>query len=65
MCILSGVYIYRMYSAERVHRVRFHGFCGVPYDAGTMDNRAMALVNSKYRDESDSYMMEPSEDFMM
>lgn len=60
--MLGGVYAYRQYAHERMQKFRFHGFCGVPYQLSSIDNREMALMNSKYRDESDDIFFDPSVD---
>lgn len=50
MGIMGGVAIYQ--SCARAHLNRFHGFCGVPYDANAVNNQAMLYMNSPFRDTS-------------
>jgi len=47
MClsIVGGIYIYREYALSTIHRMRFHGFCQIPYDSNSVDNRAMMYMN--------------------
>lgn len=59
--IIGGVYIYRQYAHPRMQRIRFHGFCGVPYDSSSIDNKALVLMNNKWRDDADNDF-EPSID---
>uniref|UniRef100_A0A6B2EIH2 Integral membrane protein 2 n=1 Tax=Phlebotomus kandelakii TaxID=1109342 RepID=A0A6B2EIH2_9DIPT len=49
--ILGGNFLARHLARSHVDRMRFHGFCGVPYDSGLVDNRTMMLFNSKFRYE--------------
>lgn len=51
MGIVAGVAIYRAYGRAQMNRMRFHGFCGVPYDSGAIDNNAMMYINNKWRDD--------------
>lgn len=48
--IMGGVQIYQ--SSARARLNRFHGFCGVPYDANAVNNQAMLYMNSPFRDSS-------------
>jgi integral membrane protein 2B len=50
MGIMGGVAIYQ--SCARARLNRFHGFCGVPYDANAVNNQAMLYMNSPFRDAS-------------
>jgi len=50
MGIMGGVAIYQ--SCARARLNRFHGFCGVPYDANAVSNHAMLYMNSPFRDDS-------------
>lgn len=50
MGIMGGVALYRSCARARLHR--FHGFCGVPYDANLVNNHAMLYMNSPFRDVS-------------
>lgn len=52
--ILGGVYVYGQYAQARMQRIRFHGFCGVPYDSTSMDSKALILMNSKWREDEDT-----------
>ncbi|XP_055681700.1 integral membrane protein 2B isoform X2 [Lutzomyia longipalpis] len=51
--ILGGNFLARHLSRSHIDRMRFHGFCGVPYDSGLVDNRTMMLYNSKFRSFED------------
>lgn len=51
MGIVAGVAIYRAYGRAQMNRMRFHGFCGVPYDSNAIDNNAMMYINNKWRDD--------------
>jgi len=42
MGIMGGVIVYRSCARARLHR--FHGFCGVPYDANAVNNHAMLYM---------------------
>ncbi|KAG4068543.1 hypothetical protein HA402_004884 [Bradysia odoriphaga] len=50
MGIMGGVAIYQ--SCARARLNRFHGFCGVPYDANAVNNQAMLYMNSPFQDAS-------------
>jgi integral membrane protein 2B len=59
MCIgiIGGVMIYRQYAMDRMQRMRFHGFCKIPYDIDTMDDRAMLIANQNLTpEENDSWL---------
>lgn len=62
MCvgIIGGVMIYRQYAMERMQRMRFHGFCKIPFETDNMDDRAMLIANqdlsSAENDDSESWM---------
>lgn len=52
MGILTGIVIYRR---SQMQQMRFHGFCGVPYnsdfDDGFDDNRELLnMLNEKFRE---------------
>lgn len=51
MGIISGIILYRQYANSRMQRMRFHGFCGIPYDATGIDNKEMLYMNEKWRNE--------------
>lgn len=51
MGIVAGLAIYRAYGRAQMNRMRFHGFCGVPYDSNVVDNNAMRYINNKWRDD--------------
>lgn len=64
MGIMGGVAIYQSYARARLNR--FHGFCGVPYDANAVNNQAMLYMNSPFRDASgESAVMPLIPDFDM
>lgn len=50
MCIgiIGGVMIYRQYAMERMQRMRFHGFCKIPYDTDNLDDHAMLQANQDF-----------------
>lgn len=52
MGILGGVTIYRMYAPTQNEPMRFHGFCGVPYDSQAISNAEMLQVNNDWRTEA-------------
>lgn len=52
MGILGGVTIYRIYAPTQAERMRFHGFCGVPYDSQAISNAEMLQVNNDWRTEA-------------
>lgn len=61
MCIgiIGGVMIYRQYAMERMQRMRFHGFCKIPFETNNMDDRAMLIANqdlSSAEDDSESWL---------
>ncbi|XP_059617162.1 integral membrane protein 2B [Phlebotomus argentipes] len=47
--ILGGNFLARHLARSHVDRMRFHGFCGVPYESGLVDNKTMMMFNSKFR----------------
>lgn len=49
--ILGGNFLARSLARSHVERMRFHGFCGVPFDSSLVDNKTMLLFNSKFRYE--------------
>lgn len=52
MGIIGGVAIYRAYARSQFQRLRFHGFCGVPYDNTNPidDNNLLIMINNKFRE---------------
>lgn len=52
MGIIGGVAIYRAYARSQIQRLRFHGFCGVPYDNNNPidDNNLLIMINNKFRE---------------
>lgn len=38
MGILGGIAIYRLYVPSQAERMRFHGYCGVPYDSQAVND---------------------------
>lgn len=61
MCIgiIGGVMIYRQYAMERMQRMRFHGFCKIPFETDNLDDRAMLIANqdlSSAEDDTESWL---------
>uniref|UniRef100_A0A336MAC6 Integral membrane protein 2 n=1 Tax=Culicoides sonorensis TaxID=179676 RepID=A0A336MAC6_CULSO len=56
MCIgiIGGVMIYRQYAMERMQRMRFHGFCKIPFETDNMNDRAMLMANQDLMNDDDS-----------
>lgn len=50
MGIIGGVALYRAYW-NSAQRLRFHGYCGVPYDNNLIDdNNLLIMINNKFRE---------------
>ncbi|GAB0087291.1 uncharacterized protein DMENIID0001_015840 [Sergentomyia squamirostris] len=49
--VLGGHFLARHLSRSHIDRMRFHGFCGVPYMGGLVDNRTLMLYNSRLRQD--------------
>lgn len=51
--------IYRQFAMERMQRMRFHGFCKIPFETDNLDDRAMLIANqdlSSAEDDSESWL---------
>jgi len=51
MGIIGGIAIFRVYARAQMQRLRYHGFCGVPYGNDALDDdNLLILFNNKIRD---------------
>lgn len=64
MGILGGIAIYRLYVPSQAERMRFHGYCGVPYDSQAVNDAEMLRVNNNLRTGANNYPL-GLEDFNM